>query len=58
MGDRELRDFFVREARLGLSPGLGFGKEGSGFMRLNFAVPRSVLEEALESMGRAIDGTR
>lgn len=58
MGDGELREFFVREARLGLSPGLGFGKEGSGFMRLNFAVPRGVLDEALESMGRAIDGTR
>ncbi len=53
-GDRELRDFFVREAGLGLSPGLGFGKEGSGFMRLNFAVASSALEEALDKLGRVL----
>lgn len=56
LGDRELREFFVREAGLGLSPGLSFGKEGSGFMRLNFAVPSSVLEKALEKLGRALRG--
>lgn len=36
--DRELRDFFIQEAKLGLSAGIGFGREGSGFMRLNFAL--------------------
>ena len=36
--DKELRDFFVKEAKLGLSAGISFGREGSGFMRLNFAV--------------------
>ncbi|WP_294892438.1 MULTISPECIES: PatB family C-S lyase [unclassified Sulfuricurvum] len=56
LGDRELREFFVREARLGLSPGLSFGKEGSGFMRLNFAVPSSILENALEKLGRVLRG--
>jgi cystathionine beta-lyase len=56
LGDRELREFFVREAGLGLSPGLSFGKEGSGFMRLNFAVASSVLENALERLGRALRG--
>ena len=54
MGDRELRDFFVEEAGLGLSAGLGFGKQGSGFMRLNFAVPSAVLAEALEKASRAL----
>jgi cystathionine beta-lyase len=38
LGDRELREFFVKEAKLGLNAGLSFGREGSGFMRLNFAV--------------------
>lgn len=37
-GDRELREFFIQEAKLGLNAGLSFGREGSGFMRLNFAV--------------------
>jgi cystathionine beta-lyase len=38
LGDRELREFFVKEAKLGLNAGLSFGRKGSGFMRLNFAV--------------------
>lgn len=58
LGDRELRAFFVEKAGLGLSPGLSFGKEGSGFMRLNFAVPKSVLVDALEKLGRALDHDR
>lgn len=52
--DRELRDFFVQKAKLGLSPGLSFGKEGSGFMRLNFAVPTSLLIDALKRLGKVI----
>jgi cystathionine beta-lyase len=56
LGDRELREFFVREAGLGLSPGLSFGKEGSGFMRLNFAVPSPVMERAIETLGKALNG--
>jgi cystathionine beta-lyase len=55
MGDRELRDFFVKEAGLGLSAGLSFGKEGSGFMRLNFAVAREVLERALSQLTSALE---
>jgi len=56
LGDRELREFFVQKAGLGLSPGLSFGKEGSGFMRLNFAIPAEVLEEALHKLGGALNG--
>lgn len=56
MGDRELREFFVKEAGLGLSPGLSFGKEGSGFMRLNFAIVSEKLIEALEKLKEALNG--
>ena len=55
LGDRELREFFVSKAGLGLSPGLSFGKEGSGFMRLNFAVPTSVLSDALDRLDKALN---
>jgi cystathionine beta-lyase len=55
MGDRELRDFFVQEAGLGLSAGLGFGKEGSGYMRLNFAVAHEILQQALEQLSHALE---
>ncbi len=54
--DSELRTFFIEKARLGLSPGLAFGKEGSGFMRLNFAVPSDTMSEALERIDNALKG--
>ncbi|MGZ5207628.1 MAG: PatB family C-S lyase [Sulfuricurvum sp.] len=56
LGDKELREFFIHEAGLGLSPGLSFGREGSGFMRLNFAVATPVLEDALEKISNALRG--
>lgn len=56
LGDKELREFFIHDAGLGLSPGLSFGREGSGFMRLNFAVAPSVLEDALEKISNALRG--
>ncbi|MFN3594341.1 MAG: MalY/PatB family protein [Thiobacillaceae bacterium] len=42
------------DAGLGLSPGVQFGPEGSGFMRLNFAMPRSRLREALDRLVEAL----
>lgn len=55
MGDHELRDFFAQKAGLGLSPGLSFGKEGSGFMRLNFAHSPAVIDQALEKLSQALE---
>jgi cysteine-S-conjugate beta-lyase len=48
-------DFFLREARVALSDGALFGPGGEGFVRLNFGCPRSMLEEALERMMKAIE---
>ena len=48
--DKELMKFFVEKAKLGLNPGVSFGKEGRGFMRLNVAVPRAVLQKALKQL--------
>jgi cystathionine beta-lyase len=47
MNDVKLREFFVKRAKVGMSPGTAFGKNGSGFMRLNIASPRHVIAEAL-----------
>ena len=49
----ELESFFVNEARLGLNNGSMFGEEGTGFMRLNVAAPRSVVERALQQLEEA-----
>ena len=38
------------KGRVRVSPGRDFGKEGSGFVRLNLATPRSILAEGLERM--------
>lgn len=39
--------FFLKEAKVAFSDGSAFGPGGEGFVRLNFACPRSVLEDAL-----------
>lgn len=46
--------FFLKEARVALSDGVLFGPGGEGFVRLNFACPRTILIEALERMHRAL----
>ena len=52
----QLVDFFVNKARLGLNDGAMFGKEGTGFMRLNVATPRSIVEEAMKCLEDAYLG--
>ena len=49
-----LNDFFLKKARVYFSDGAMFGKELEGFVRMNFACPRSVLAEALERIERAV----
>ena len=51
----DLIDLFVNKARLALNDGAMFGKEGEGFMRMNVASPRAVLEEALRRLKGAIE---
>jgi len=53
--ERELREWFVKEAKLGLNAGLSFGREGSGCMRLNFAVPSDTMREIVTRLQRALE---
>jgi cystathionine beta-lyase len=55
MDDKQLKHFFVHEAGVGLSPGILFGEQGSGFMRMNIGAPRSVLKQALLQIAQAIE---
>lgn len=48
------QSFFLERARVALNDGAAFGPGGEGFLRLNFACPRSRLIEALERMRRAL----
>jgi cystathionine beta-lyase len=52
--DEKLMRFFTKQAKVALNPGTAFGTEGSGFVRLNFACPKSILELALNRILRAL----
>ena len=49
-----LVDLFVNKARLALNDGETFNPGGQGFMRLNVAVPKSVLRDAMERLCNAV----
>ena len=55
LSDVKLREFFVHQAKVGMNPGTVFGKNGSGFMRLNIASPRDVLANALTRIKQALN---
>jgi len=54
LGDAQLKEFFIREGRVGMNPGSSFGDAGSGYMRLNIGTRRAVVEQALERIARAV----
>ena len=55
MTDDELHRFMIEKAGLGLNPGSNFTRKLSGFMRLNAACPRIVLEKALRQLEKAVN---
>lgn len=55
LSNEALRDFFIQKAGLGLNEGCAFGRSLSGYMRLNVACPRSVLERAMAQLKAAVD---
>ncbi|QFR48702.1 putative C-S lyase [Sulfurimonas lithotrophica] len=52
--DKELRDFFIKNAKLGLNAGIAFGKAGSGFMRLNFALSSDKMSKVIQQLESAL----
>jgi cystathionine beta-lyase len=51
----ELGHFMLDEAKVALEDGFIFGEAGNGFMRMNIACPRPILEEALGRIKRAVN---
>jgi cystathionine beta-lyase len=58
MNDEELNEFMLKKAKLWLDEGTLFGTGGSMFMRVNLACPRSILEQALENLEKAVNKLR
>jgi cystathionine beta-lyase len=50
LSPKKLDDLMVKKAKLALSSGRIFGKEGNGFMRLNVAAPRSIVATAVQQL--------
>ena len=50
--------FFLERGRVALNDGTLFGPGGTGFVRLNFGCPRSLLAQALDRMRGALTGDR
>ncbi len=46
--------FFLEKAGVALNDGEKFGRGGEGFVRLNFACPRPLLQQGLERMSEAL----
>ncbi|MFC6299660.1 putative C-S lyase [Pseudomonas sp. CCM 7893] len=56
LGLDDPQQFFLQQAKVGLSAGLEFGDDSQQFVRLNFGCPRSMLEEGLQRMERSLQG--
>lgn len=51
-----LVDLMINKAHLAMNDGAMFGKEGIGFMRMNIAFPKSVIERAMDMLENAVNG--
>jgi len=54
MNKELLEDLMLNKAKIWLDEGYIFGQEGEGFERINIACPRSILEEGLQRIEKAI----
>lgn len=55
LNNQELDKFMIEKAKIGLNSGYPFDPKLEGYMRLNTACPRSVLETALAQLKAAVD---
>jgi len=58
LNNNELQEFFVTRAGVGLMKGTEFGPGGDGFMRMNIAAPRAVVEKAMDQIYKAVSSVR
>ncbi len=58
MTGKELHEFFVLNAGVGMNEGSTFGPGGEGFMRMNIACSRKTLVKAMEKIEAAVNSIR
>lgn len=54
MEKAEMKQVMYKEAKIAFTEGSIYGENGEGFLRINLACPRSLLEEALERFCAAV----
>ena len=54
MKDDDRREFLLKKAKVALDAGTMFGDGGEGFERINVACPRTILEECMNWIYKAI----
>lgn len=51
---KELKEFMIHKARVGLNAGVDYGEEGKQYMRMNLACPRATIAEGTKRIIEAI----
>lgn len=54
MSGKELQQFFVHKAGIGMNEGSGFGPGGEGFMRMNLGTTHATVIKAMEQIEKAV----
>ncbi|GAA0182382.1 pyridoxal phosphate-dependent aminotransferase [Clostridium sediminicola] len=55
LDSKDIDNLFFKKAKIALDSGHWFGETGTGFMRINIACPRALLEEGLNRLKDAVD---
>ena len=58
MTGKELQEFFVGKAKVGMNEGSCFGPGGEGFMRMNIGTTNSNVRKAMEQIEKAVASVR
>ncbi len=58
MTGKELQNFFVNRAGIGMNEGSTFGPGGEGFMRMNLATTHQTVIKAMEQIEKAVSSIR
>jgi cysteine-S-conjugate beta-lyase len=58
LNNKELKEFIIEKAGIGLNDGPSFGPGGDGFQRINIALPRQCLIEAMERLEKAVNALK
>ena len=56
MGSLEFTKFLIEKARVAVSPGIGFGKAGDGFVRFALVENEQRIRQAARGIKRALEG--